>query len=626
VFLKKKDIAFFLGLSVCLLNNADALDVGEIQVHSYIGQPLSLFVPITEIDTRSFDFSQLIISKPDEVLLSSSGNRKISVQDYKITKDSSMNGIYITTEKPINETFIDFALKFNYKGVSQLNKFTVLIDLESNLPSSSVNSASSSLSKETSVLTNSSDLLNNSETMGPYDWAEKGNIAEKFGPVLDGQSLWRVARRINTAMSVSVDQMMWALYRSNKNAFQSDNVSSLLSGSILTIPNRAFVVEFSERASNRLVNNVQAASYNSTVLVEGQEIKPGSINTDTPFANPISIVSSVAPSSIDKSLLVSEALVEESETSNLLVTDQNLNNSDQLLFNNEITNDAIANVEFEQGISLSQISVIEQLQSEIISLNEKVLIQSERISLLEQRIEGFESINGLEVGVAIQGDGVNPTAVIASKPLKNVTFVNPLYVIGAVIIALMAFFAWLAYLNRYFIGRSVERLSNGSIEFDEDSPSFFYAFSKRRQLLRTVIAEEDFDHSGGKDSDVNTQKSDVKKDEFDDDFLIDGEYESHVEELSFPERINQLIDEGEFEEAKKVMKFASELDFEEGYLNLCLLKIFMAQSDNERFAKLFSEIKSNMDSYSNDIQLQISELQAEMTVEDIIEYSQEKFG
>ena len=55
-------------------------------------------------------------------------------------------------------------------------------------------------------------------------------------------------------MEVSVDQMMWGLYRANKDAFLTENVNSLLSDVILNIPAKSFVEEFSELESNRLVN------------------------------------------------------------------------------------------------------------------------------------------------------------------------------------------------------------------------------------------------------------------------------------------------------------------------------------------------------------------------------------
>ena len=289
--------------------------------------------------------------------------------------------------------------------------------------------------------------------------------------------------------------------------------------------------------------------------------------------------------------------------------------------------------------------MIEQLHGEVEKVNQLVLEQDSRIELLEQKLENFQflgsdsgNINSqitktgtpdlASIGVIQEAEKTHTQKLSTDSLSFNLDNVElrPWQIAALVLVFFIILLSLLISINRLLVGRAVEFLTGGRIEYDDDSPSFFYAFSKKPRLRSKIkMRDERSELSEENDFEEEYRESEHKREDFDDDsFLVHGEYESHVEELSFPERINQLIDEGEFEEAKKVLKFASKMDFDEGYLNLCLLKIFMAQSNNEQFTKLFEEIKEDIDNYSSDIQLQISELKAEMAVEDIIEYSQEK--
>ena len=115
--------------------------------------------------------------------------------------------------------------------------------------------------------------------MGPYDWAVAGQVPEEFGPVLDGQSLWRVARRINKSLDVSIDQMMWSLYQNNRDKFATNSITSLKAGSFLRIPTAQQASSISELAAVRNIKqnistggtSAPSTSNNSTVPSRSSE-------------------------------------------------------------------------------------------------------------------------------------------------------------------------------------------------------------------------------------------------------------------------------------------------------------------------------------------------------------------
>ena len=204
-------------LGACLLispaQTTFAVGVGAAEAESFIGERLSVRIPLFNVVSPNtlqvtFDSSQFGGDNQAKVLSS-------------LDRSNSQLAIRLSTEEPINEPYLNFSLDLVDGGAVLAKKFTVLL----NLPP-----------KGNIVLTDAIHFSSSSKVMGPYDTAIAGEIPQQFGAVLDGQSLWRVARRINSAMGVTRSQMMWALYKENPQAFTSDSVESLKAGVYLVIP------------------------------------------------------------------------------------------------------------------------------------------------------------------------------------------------------------------------------------------------------------------------------------------------------------------------------------------------------------------------------------------------------
>jgi len=99
-----------------------------------------------------------------------------------------------------------------------------------------------------------------------------------------------------------------------------------------------------------------------------------------------------------------------------------------------------------------------------------------------------------------------------------------------------------------------------------------------------------------------------------------------VEELSFPDRIKQLIDSGDYDEAKKTVDFAKVADVNEHDINVYLLKIFSAEGDRESFNKLFDKIHANIEHYDAEAQLIVAQLQSEMAIGQVVNFNTDKIA
>jgi pilus assembly protein FimV len=94
------------------------------------------------------------------------------------------------------------------------------------------------------------------ELLGPPDWllVPSGTPAwattTKYR-VKRGDTAYDIARRIRQDKSVSLEQVVLALYENNRNAFFDNNTNNLRAGKILKIPERDFVAKRSKKAARR---------------------------------------------------------------------------------------------------------------------------------------------------------------------------------------------------------------------------------------------------------------------------------------------------------------------------------------------------------------------------------------
>ncbi len=755
---KHRSASVIAGLSISLLTftSVEALNIGKAKSQSYIGQPLSIFVPVSD-SAEIIDLNKLIVSKPSSSQL---GELNVSQQDnglvYKVVSKGPEKGILITTVEPFNEPYIDVGVKVDYKGVTQLRKLTALIDLQPLAGESPIgnalitqeNSSSSEIVESTptnisvtnsitnSANSNASSRTYSNEIMGPYDWAQAGAIPEKFGPVLDGQSLWRVARRINESMNVSIDQMMWALFRANPQAFSTQNVSSLQAGSILNIPEESFVREVTELGAVRLLS-AQTEATNTLIATE----------SDSVVETPVESVSEEV--STDDSVVISET----AETSNNNV------------------------------VSFSELSAVDELKNEVSSLNQQLEAQEERIRILEERLAVYESSNNtlansnavdvlttdsssqvveteiapIDGEAAIQSeepvvespvvseetissapieqvtqevsqvveteiapiDGeaaiqseepvvespVVSEETISSAPIEQVTqevsqvveteiapidgeaaiesedpvvedpVVNEETIISApteqvsqeasvqeeqlsqeepsaltaiqeaitgklswltlALGALAVFLLGLLYVARNRFIPAILKLFGGGYEYDE-TESLLSSVSKKRMPIRDLehlrqeeVMAERSNQANAQDqgfADEVVAKGDFEEDFEDYSFFVDDEELMDVEELSFPDRIKQLIESGDYEEAKKTLNFATAANVDDHEINVSMLKIFAAEADQESFDKLFERVHANIEEYDAESQLLIAELQSEMAIGKVINFDSDQMA
>ena len=185
--------------------------------------------------------------------------RQVLNSDVQVVNNQAI--VRISSDQAINEPYVEFRLRIVDQAQILVREFTALLDIRQNISASS-QTLNSSIPYNVSQVT-SLPVADAADILGPYEWAEPGRVPAKFGPVLDGQSLWRVARRINTAMGVSIEQMMWALYTKNPDAFSNQTIESLRAGVVLDIPK---LYEVSNISTVQAKSNIDNVSTNNRII------------------------------------------------------------------------------------------------------------------------------------------------------------------------------------------------------------------------------------------------------------------------------------------------------------------------------------------------------------------------
>lgn len=362
---------FFLYASIILsamliyMPAAHALGVGVAVTESYIGQPLSVRIPLYDVVS------------PKELsvrLLAVNGTQGRGELEVSIRRDPQGMAVFVSSLASVSEPYFQFTIEINDGGNIFSKEFTTLLNLA---PNTIVNPASSSaaIDGEASRVSNPAEqVLITSQVMGPYDWAKAGQVPARFGPVLDGQSLWRVARRINKALGVSVHQMMWALYEQNPHAFATSSIESLSAGSYLNIPTYAQASALSHQQAADKLNQLST----SPQLADNE---PGVETSVEPNVSSSTLLDQVE---VDNSSASSEPTLSESVVSA---------GNEEVASTQEVAEDSFQLGGLDQpNDNSNSTQIISSLAETVGNLTQELIQKDQQIRFLEQKVSSLEDL------------------------------------------------------------------------------------------------------------------------------------------------------------------------------------------------------------------------------------------
>jgi pilus assembly protein FimV len=280
-----------LAAALCLsATGASAAGLGKITVLSPLGQPLR-----AEIDVNA---TREELMSMNARLASPEAFRQVGIEyvqgiaNIRFTVDKRKDGqpyLRMTSDRPINEPFIDVLVELTWSSGRMVREYTVLLDPPEGLtPAAPVAVAAPTAAKPSPAqkpVATPAAAPTAAPAPVPAPVAEKpapvpAPVSEKPAPaqakepaaakggdgvgsrvVKSGDTLTKIAAQTKPE-GVSLDQMLVALLRSNEGAFDGGNMNRLRAGKILNIPN-AEASAAATPAEARQVVVAQARDFNA---------------------------------------------------------------------------------------------------------------------------------------------------------------------------------------------------------------------------------------------------------------------------------------------------------------------------------------------------------------------------
>lgn len=240
---------------------AHAANLGKLSVFSSLGEPLNAEIDVHLNSPEEFD--TLVAAIAAESIYKDQGVERSAIQsDIKmmvLRKDDNQAIVRLSTAQAVSDAFLDMIISLTWKGGALWREYTLLLD--------------PSASSAATVSNPAVAAVKSAESNTSPDGHAKTDIASVV--VKKGESLSAIAKRL-LSQDVNLDQMVLALYNTNKEAFDGQNMNRLKIGSTLKVPPHAAVQALDVAEAKKEVQ-AQAAdwdAYKSRLATAVQELAP----------------------------------------------------------------------------------------------------------------------------------------------------------------------------------------------------------------------------------------------------------------------------------------------------------------------------------------------------------------
>lgn len=231
---------------------AAALELGQIQVKSALGQPLLAEIPVNPDSPAELqNLTARLASAEDAAQAGVAAGPTIPLQFSVVDGANGKKVIRITSAAPVNDPYLDLLVEVNNAAGKSLREFTILLDPPNSVSSAPATTAPTQAAPKSSHRATAPAAASSSQanTAAPAPAPEAKPAKPKpapapraaggstFGPVERGQTLSGIAHE-TAPDGVDVNQMLLALKQANPDAFYRDNINALKSGVVLRVPTR----------------------------------------------------------------------------------------------------------------------------------------------------------------------------------------------------------------------------------------------------------------------------------------------------------------------------------------------------------------------------------------------------
>lgn len=275
---QKRLKASVLALALAVLPfGAHAAGLGKLTVVSALGQPLRAEIELTASREEYSSLSARLASA--EAFRNAGIEYSPVLAGIRFALDRRADGqpyLHVTSERPLNEPFIDMLVEVNWTSGRLVREYTFLLDPPDVFRKPAPAPVAVPQVRPPAAVAPQVGATEPPRAVVPTEQRPRAPAVAEPKPVpkpaekpaegasrevKKGDTLSKIASEVKPE-GVNLDQMLVALFRSNKDAFDGGNMNRLRAGKILTIPDRDAVVAVEQKEA-RTVVVAQAADFNA---------------------------------------------------------------------------------------------------------------------------------------------------------------------------------------------------------------------------------------------------------------------------------------------------------------------------------------------------------------------------
>jgi pilus assembly protein FimV len=230
-------------------DDACALALGRITVQSALGEPLRAEIDLPQITPQEADTLRATTASP-EVFRAQGMEFNPAVNNLRVQLQRRADGtavLRLSSDRPVNDPFVDLVLDASWSSGHIVRSYTMLFDPPAlRRPAPAVTAAVQVTAPVVRAQTQEGSAPATPRTVAPSATRAPRNTATvsprpapaKGVTVQAGDTASRLANAYRPA-SVSLDQMLVALMRTNPDAFIQGNVNRVKAGAVLQMPDEA---------------------------------------------------------------------------------------------------------------------------------------------------------------------------------------------------------------------------------------------------------------------------------------------------------------------------------------------------------------------------------------------------
>ncbi|MDZ7790640.1 MAG: FimV/HubP family polar landmark protein [Xanthomonadales bacterium] len=235
-----------------------ALGLGEARVDSWLGQPLDVSIRLLEVESQAIESVSVGPASLEDFERLGVPSQSLGL-GLEVTVDRSMSPpvVRVRSQRPVRDPVVQILIDARWSSGRVLREYTLFLDppvRESAAPAREVSQPAAEPRTEPASEPAAAPAEQERQTRRPVEPAEPAQRPASSKPaeqptdpapasrgsdsvaVSDGDTLWSIAQDWRPDSSLSMDQVMLAIFNRNREAFQGENINRLRSGAELDMP------------------------------------------------------------------------------------------------------------------------------------------------------------------------------------------------------------------------------------------------------------------------------------------------------------------------------------------------------------------------------------------------------